>query len=90
MLGFKSNIDYINFLFSNFNFPIILCMSEHWLHRFEHHLFSTVEYVVAESPVEEDVFMPRLMRGRSGVAILWSPSIDSLKCLKSRTLALIV
>ena len=78
--GFKANFDYINYLFTYSSLPVILCISEHWLYSFDFYLFNTISGspgVAAESLVD-DVYLPRLLRGRSGVAIFWSPSLDPL------------
>ena len=79
--GFISNIDYINYLVRHHNeLPLILCISEHWLHTYDSHSISLVTgpfHSVVESAVEKDVYVPRLTRGKSGVAILWSSILSS-------------
>lgn len=79
--GIKSNIDYVTYLITQYKSPLIVCLSEHWLHRYDSNYLSKINGsfgYVAESIVEEDTYIPRLIRGRSGVAILWSPDINHL------------
>ena len=80
--GFKANIDYVNHIFNSSSLPLILCVSEHWLHTFDHHLLSTIERAIdftVESVSEtEDTYVPNLRRGRSGVAILWSANLSPI------------
>ena len=41
--GIKSNIDYIHYLISHYTHPLIMCISEHWLHSYDlSYLFSAV------------------------------------------------
>ena len=77
--GLKANIDYINYITNNFDSPLICCLSEHWLHHFDLNFLCNIAgspKFTAESVVEQDVYVPNLLRGKSGVAILWSTSLD--------------
>ena len=76
--GLKSNIDYVRDLcHNNNNFPLVLCLSEHWLHSYDLHVLSTIsDSFQFNAKSEDDVYIPRLIRGKGGVAILWSKILD--------------
>ena len=76
--GIKSNSEYVCYLLSSYC-PLILCFSEHWLHSFEvsivSDLFGNFNFVVATIE-EPHALVPKHIRGRSGVAIVWSPVLN--------------
>ena len=79
--GIKCNIDYLRYLISHSDFPLIICICEHWLHSYEISflsnalpgLKSTIEVIQ-----EDHCFAPKLVRGRSGVAVIWDPCLDQI------------
>ena len=78
--GLKANSDYVRLLLSDYC-PVILCICEHWLHSFESSLVPDLigDYQFVIATVEEPhAYIPRFIRGRSGVAILWSPELNDL------------
>ena len=81
--GLKSNQHYIRWLLSNLSLDIF-AISEHWLHDFDLHLFSSLhndyKLIANSSPRQEDpiICTPRLIRGQGGVAIGWHKRLDHL------------
>ena len=79
--GIKSNIDFLLYLINQYSSPLILCISEHWLHSYEasylSKAFPKFKFLI-ETIHEEHCFAPRLVRGRSGVAILWDSCLDPI------------
>ena len=73
-------MDYFHHLLSVFgkSHPLIVCLSEHWLHSFDSNffkVFSDFECII-NSVKDDPFFMPKSIRGKGGVALLWSKSLS--------------
>ena len=78
--GFKSNVDYIKRLISIYNnsHPLVLCISEHWLYSYDSVLlkeFTGFKYVL-NSVKDDPLYLPKSIRGKGGVALLWSDALS--------------
>ncbi len=57
----------------------MFCISEHWLYSYDSILFKeflAFDYSV-QSVIDDPVYVPKTIRGKGGVALMWSKSISS-------------
>ncbi len=80
--GIKSSCDYVNQILRDFSPYVICCINEHWLHTYDNHfldnLFTNFKSTFECASEPRDSAIPRSVKGKGGVAILWHSALNHL------------